>query len=195
MANPLRPSQCLAQHTRSAVPPTLLQVGRNNFRPPPKVDSSVVRIELRHPPPPINFLEWDGLVRLCFGRKNKTLGATFRQNHTLQLLEANHRTWQALQLGTATGTQAARLEDAVSRMAVDIPEQTDDDAMSMDLEAEGTAPLRGGGKKGRYSEEFKQKVLGVLDQHGFTEQRSAKMAQDDFLRLLAAFNSAGIHFA
>ena len=72
-------------------PPALLQVGRNNFRPPPKVDSSVVRIEPRHPPPPINFLEWDGLVRLCFGRKNKTLGATFRQNHTLQLLEANHR--------------------------------------------------------------------------------------------------------
>ena len=158
----------------------------------------MVRIEPRHPPPPINFLEWDGLVRLCFGRKNKTLGATFRQNHTLQLLEANHRTWQALQLGTAAGAQTGRLEEAASRMAVDAPEQTDDDAMSVDLEPEGIAPvagLRGGGKKGRYSEEFKQKVLGVLDQHGFTEQRSAKMAQDDFLRLLAAFNSAGIHFA
>lgn len=38
----------------------------------------MVRIEPRHPPPPINFLEWDGLVRLCFGRKNKTLGAVFR---------------------------------------------------------------------------------------------------------------------
>ncbi len=46
----------------------LLKVGRNNFRPPPKVDSSVVRIEPRNPPPPINFLEWDGLLRLCFGR-------------------------------------------------------------------------------------------------------------------------------
>ena len=33
------------------------QVGRNNFRPPPKVDSSVVRIEPRWPPPPINFRE------------------------------------------------------------------------------------------------------------------------------------------
>lgn len=55
-----------------------LQVGKNNFRPPPKVDSSVVRIEPRHPPPPINFLEWDGLVRLCFSRKNKTLGAIFK---------------------------------------------------------------------------------------------------------------------
>jgi 18S rRNA (adenine1779-N6/adenine1780-N6)-dimethyltransferase len=56
----------------------LQQVGKNNFRPPPKVDSSVVRIEPRYPPPPINFIEWDGLVRLCFGRKNKTLGAIFK---------------------------------------------------------------------------------------------------------------------
>ena len=72
----------------------LLKVGRNNFRPPPKVDSSVVRIEPLKPPPPVNFREWDGLVRLCFGRKNKTLGAIFRQHHTLALLEANHATTQ-----------------------------------------------------------------------------------------------------
>ena len=36
---------------------TAAQVGRNNFRPPPKVDSSVVRIEPRWPPPPVNFRE------------------------------------------------------------------------------------------------------------------------------------------
>lgn len=63
----------------------LLKVGRNNFRPPPKVDSSVVRIEPRNPPPPIPLLEWDGLVRLAFGRKNKTLGAAFRTTRTLQV--------------------------------------------------------------------------------------------------------------
>ncbi|KAI3828783.1 hypothetical protein L1987_02893 [Smallanthus sonchifolius] len=39
----------------------LLKVGRNNFRPPPKVDSSVVRIEPRKPAPLVNFKEWDGL--------------------------------------------------------------------------------------------------------------------------------------
>ena len=32
-----------------------LQVSKNNFKPPPKVESSVVRIEPRNPPPPINF--------------------------------------------------------------------------------------------------------------------------------------------
>ena len=54
----------------------------------------MVRIEPRKPPPPINLREWDGLVRLCFGRKNKTLGAIFRQSSTLQLLQHNRRTQQ-----------------------------------------------------------------------------------------------------
>jgi 18S rRNA (adenine1779-N6/adenine1780-N6)-dimethyltransferase len=41
----------------------LLKVGKHNFRPPPKVESRVVRIELKNPPPPVNFVEWDGMVR------------------------------------------------------------------------------------------------------------------------------------
>jgi 18S rRNA (adenine1779-N6/adenine1780-N6)-dimethyltransferase len=45
-----------------------MKVGKANFRPPPKVDSQVVRIELKNPPPPINFIEWDGLVRMLFNR-------------------------------------------------------------------------------------------------------------------------------
>lgn len=36
------------------------------------------------------LLNRDGLVRIAFTRKNKTLGAIFRQSRTLQLLEANH---------------------------------------------------------------------------------------------------------
>jgi 18S rRNA (adenine1779-N6/adenine1780-N6)-dimethyltransferase len=75
----------------------LLKVGKNNFRPPPKVDSSVVRIEPRTPLPPINFKEWDGLIRLCFNRKNKTLGSIFRQKPVVALLEKNYKTFQALQ--------------------------------------------------------------------------------------------------
>jgi 18S rRNA (adenine1779-N6/adenine1780-N6)-dimethyltransferase len=41
----------------------LMKVGKQNFRPPPKVESRVVRIELKNPPPPVNFIEWDGMVR------------------------------------------------------------------------------------------------------------------------------------
>lgn len=70
----------------------LMKVGKNNFRPPPKVESSVVRIEPRNPPPPVNFTEWDGLVRVCFLRKNKTLGAIFKQKAIVELLEKNLQT-------------------------------------------------------------------------------------------------------
>ncbi|VCW67096.1 unnamed protein product, partial [Gulo gulo] len=69
----------------------LMKVGKNNFRPPPKVESSVVRIEPKNPPPPINFQEWDGLVRITFVRKNKTLSAAFKSSAVQQLLERNYR--------------------------------------------------------------------------------------------------------
>ena len=47
----------------------LLKVGKHNFRPPPKVESRVVRIELKNPPPPVNFTEWDGMVSLFFAER------------------------------------------------------------------------------------------------------------------------------
>jgi 18S rRNA (adenine1779-N6/adenine1780-N6)-dimethyltransferase len=74
----------------------VMKVGRNNFRPPPKVESSVVRIEPRNPPPPISFQEWDGLVRICFSRKNKTLASNFKTTSVLDMLEQNYKTWCAL---------------------------------------------------------------------------------------------------
>jgi 16S rRNA A1518/A1519 N6-dimethyltransferase RsmA/KsgA/DIM1 with predicted DNA glycosylase/AP lyase activity len=76
----------------------LLKVGKNNFRPPPKVDSSVVRIEPLRSTPPVHFLEWDGLLRLCFGRKNKTLSAIFRSSNTLALLESNQQTCEVAEM-------------------------------------------------------------------------------------------------
>jgi 18S rRNA (adenine1779-N6/adenine1780-N6)-dimethyltransferase len=71
----------------------LMRVKRTEFRPPPKVDSAVVRIEPINPPPPINYKEWDGLLRLAFLRKNKTLTAIFRQKGVLEILEKNYRTY------------------------------------------------------------------------------------------------------
>jgi 18S rRNA (adenine1779-N6/adenine1780-N6)-dimethyltransferase len=74
----------------------LIKVGRNNFRPPPKVESRVVRIELRNPPPPVNFQEWDGMIRLLFNRKNKTLRSVLMTKPTFKLLGDNRKTHQAL---------------------------------------------------------------------------------------------------
>lgn len=124
----------------------VLKVSKNSFRPPPKVESSVVRIEPRNPPPPVNFMEWDGLVRLCFQRKNKTLGAIFKNKHVLDMLEKNFNTVAALS---------------------------------------GSPPLKGSSK---------DIVLKLLADNEFSDKRSSKLTQDDFLRLLAHFNKAGFHF-
>lgn len=71
----------------------IMKVSRNNFRPPPQVESSVVRIEPKNPRPQLDFEEWDGLLRVCFLRKNKTFHAAFTQTSVLTQLERNYRTW------------------------------------------------------------------------------------------------------
>ena len=73
--------------------------------------------------------------------------------------------------------------------------QDGDDAM-MDVDDEPAPGARKGkaAKKGKVSEEFKEMVMRVLVDSGYEEQRAAKMNQDQFLALLAAFNKAGIHF-
>ncbi|PSC75956.1 putative dimethyladenosine transferase [Micractinium conductrix] len=180
----------------------LLKVGKNNFRPPPKVDSSVVRIEPRNPPPPINFLEWDGLVRLCFGRKNKTLGAIFRQGNTLALLEQNYQMAAALhkaadggQVDLVAAVNALAMADGKPDAAADDDGSGSDEEMGE--EEEGGKGGGGGSarrRRGKASEGFKEQILEVLQRSGYIEKRAAKMSQDDFLALLAAFNAGGIHF-
>lgn len=70
----------------------VMKIGRNNFRPPPQVDSSVVIITPKNPAPTVAFSEWDGMVRVAFVRKNKTLSANFTTDSVLKMLEANYRT-------------------------------------------------------------------------------------------------------
>ena len=74
----------------------LMKVGKNNFKPPPKVESSVVRVTPRVPVPDINFLEWDGLLRIVFNRKHKTVGAIFRQRDVVEMLRANYNAFLSL---------------------------------------------------------------------------------------------------
>ena len=56
----------------------------------------MVRIEPRNPPPPINFQECDGLLRICFTRKNKTLSSIFRSKSVLELLEKSYKVHDSL---------------------------------------------------------------------------------------------------
>lgn len=75
----------------------IMKVGKNNFKPPPKVESTVVRIEPRRPPPPINFTEWDSMLRIAFGRKNKIMSAEFKNKKVIESLEKNYQTHCSLQ--------------------------------------------------------------------------------------------------
>jgi len=73
----------------------IMKVGKNNFRPPPQVESSVVRIAPYDPPPPVKFEEFDGLTRIIFSRRNKTIHAGFMAKGVIPMLEANWNTWCA----------------------------------------------------------------------------------------------------
>jgi len=167
----------------------LLKVGKNNFRPPPKVDSSVVRIEPRNPPPPINFLEWDGLIRACFGRKNKTLSAIFKQGSTLSIMEQNYQMGLALRKGIA---ENADNQQQISKMAIEDNSMDEESDEEMEDATKPTASKKK--KRGKASEGFKNKVAKLLEDVGFAEKRASKMTQDEFLQLLVEFNKAGIHF-
>lgn len=74
----------------------IMKVGKNNFKPPPAVESSVVRMVPKNPRPNISYDEWDGLLRICFVRKNKMLRSNFLgTTSVLNLLENNYRTYCA----------------------------------------------------------------------------------------------------
>ncbi|KAK4849101.1 hypothetical protein QYF36_020844 [Acer negundo] len=173
----------------------LLKVGRNNFRPPPKVDSSVVRIEPRKPRPQVNAKEWDGFIRICFIRKNKTLGSIFRLKHVLSLLQKNYKTLQALQ-----SSQNASLGNTDIGMDIisSLGDSKEDQNMEMDVGSDNEMEVEDGDDdedtEGEVSE-FKVKVLDVLREGQFEEKRASKLTQQEFLYLLSLFNKAGIHFS
>ncbi|KAL1743816.1 S-adenosyl-L-methionine-dependent methyltransferase [Schizophyllum fasciatum] len=73
----------------------VMKVAKSCFRPPPMVESSVVRIVPLDPPPPVRFEEFDGLTRVIFARPNKVVHANFQARGVLEMLEANWRTWCA----------------------------------------------------------------------------------------------------
>ncbi|KAJ7145798.1 rRNA adenine dimethylase [Mycena epipterygia] len=73
----------------------IMNVGKNNFRPAPMVESSVVRVVPRDPPPPVKFEEFDGLGRILFSRRNKTVHGNFMAKGVIEMLEKNWRTWCA----------------------------------------------------------------------------------------------------
>lgn len=94
----------------------VMHVGKNNFRPAPQVESSVVRLVPLDPPPPIKFEEFDGLGRIIFSRRNKMVHATFMAKGVIEMLEQNWRTWCSTQNKMIDGdtNMKAKVEEVLS---------------------------------------------------------------------------------
>jgi 18S rRNA (adenine1779-N6/adenine1780-N6)-dimethyltransferase len=147
-----------------------------------QVESSVVRIEPRNPPPPINFQEWDGLVRICFLRKNKTLGAIFRAKAVLKLIEQNFKIFCA-----SSQPPVVRACGRAWRSSTILPLLSPAGYPCTHARVGVHQPV---------PDDFDVKtfVLGILTDNGFADRRAREMDVDDFLRLLQCFNAEKIHF-
>lgn len=167
----------------------LMKVSRKNFNPPPKVESSVVRIEPRSPLPSINFTEWDGLLRICFSRKNKTLAAIFKQSVILELLFKN---FNQINKGEKSQEEAITVGDMDVEINENEQEEEDneqEDAMNVNDDTK----MNDDGLKEELIE-FKKKIVQILESNDYNLKRAIKMDIDDFLKLLDIFNNNGIHF-
>jgi len=185
----------------------VMKVGKNNFNPPPMVESNVVRITPKNPRPQISYDEWDGLLRICFVRKNRVLRSGFLgTTSVMDMLESNYRTYCAqnditLDDGPSDGTMdvddAPADEEWGGVMDVDdeddVPEFFKEEA---DKRAKKLAGNPNRKKRGKVFELVRAKVKKVLEEETELADKRARMCDEgDFLKLLYAFNQEGIHFS
>ncbi|KAF2211279.1 hypothetical protein CERZMDRAFT_98589 [Cercospora zeae-maydis SCOH1-5] len=187
----------------------VMKVGRNNFNPPPQVESNVVRISPKNPRPQISYDEWDGLLRICFVRKNKVLRSGFLgTTSVMEMLTSNYRTFCSqngieLDDGPVDGAEdmdmdggAEEDEEMDGLMEVDDDEDVPDFFKEeMDRRSKKTAENPNRKKKGKVAELVRSKVKKVLEDNDLADKRARMCDEGDFLRLLYGFNSEDIHFA
>lgn len=192
----------------------IMKVGKNNFKPPPLVESSVIRMVPKVPRPQINYEEWDGLLRIAFVRKNKTLRASFIGTPSIMnMLEQNYRTWCAQHdipvedgpvedaEGDVMDMGQEQEEQGEEEPADEVMEMDDDDDVPDFFKEEANARVQQAlskpqrKKRGKVSELVREKVRQVLeDETGLAEKRARMCDENEFLKLLWAFNQKGIHF-
>ncbi|KAK7744529.1 Dimethyladenosine transferase [Cytospora paraplurivora] len=219
----------------------IMKVGKQNFRPPPQVESSVVRIEpyLGKDRPTVSWAEFDGLLRIVFSRKNKTVRASFGTKEVMAMVEKNYRTWCAL---NNVPVDESAVEVGAEGEAEE-GEGEDDEEMGMDVDDDAGLPAGGEGDewggimevdegnndgdgdgddddtpaffkeqaaakqasqaaktpsrraKTKVGELVRSKVQKVLSSTDLADQRTGKLDENAFLKLLYAFNKEHIHFA
>ncbi|OQN99818.1 hypothetical protein B0A48_14588 [Cryoendolithus antarcticus] len=187
----------------------VMKVGKNNFNPPPQVESNVVRITPKNPRPRVSYDEWDGLLRICFVRKNRVLRQAFLgTTSVMDMLEGNYRTFCAQ---NEIILDDSPLDPAAVEASMDVDmapvEEEAEEPSAMDLDDEDDVPsffkepaprVKTPARKarGRVSALVRTKVNKVLTTDTQLENKRARLCDEgDFLRMLVAFNEEGIHFA
>ena len=194
----------------------IMKVSKKNFVPPPKVESSVVRIEPLHPLPQINFIEWDAMLRICFSRKNKTLGALFKQKKIFEMIFQNYKNFMKNNDGNLVPNTNENENKVISpeinekndeniikglmnninenenNMELDNDDEEEEDIMNKDNEEK----IKVLDNTNELDEKikFKMKLINLLKDNNFLQQRAVKMTITNFLELLNLFNNNGIHF-
>ncbi|KAH9623024.1 hypothetical protein KSS87_021169, partial [Heliosperma pusillum] len=158
----------------------IMDVSKRDFFPVPKVDSSVVIIRPKVDIPNVDLSEWCAFTRTCFCKKNKTLGATFKQKKKLiELMRISEL------MGSKDNTSTFQDDSTV----IDDHE----DAKDVHEIVNGADPSRL-----LYSVMgmtlFKEKVVGILKSSGFEDKRPSKLSVEGLLHLLSLFNQNKIYF-
>ncbi|KAI5364259.1 putative ribosomal RNA adenine methyltransferase KsgA/Erm [Septoria linicola] len=187
----------------------VMKVGKGNFNPPPQVESDVVRLSPKNPRPQVSYDEWDGLLRICFVRKNKVLRSEFLgTTSVMDMLTSNYRTFCSqngieLDDGPLDGTEemdvdAGAEQDEEMDGLMDVDDENDVPDFfkeEMDRRAKKTADNPNRKKKGKVAELVRSKVKKVLEDNDLADKRARMCDEGDFLKLLYGFNSENIHFA
>ncbi len=112
--------------------------------------------------------EWDGLLRVAFLRKNKTLLSLFKQSQVAQMLDKNYRAICSVK-NTVSRTCPSSL---ACTPILSLPLQS----LPSDFD-------------------MREKIEEILTSNDFAQKRARSMDIDDFLALLLAFNREDVHFA
>ncbi|KAK9670156.1 hypothetical protein RND81_13G181800 [Saponaria officinalis] len=159
----------------------IMDVSKRDFFPVPKVDSSVVIIRPKVDIPSVDLSEWCAFTRTCFCKKNKTLGATFKQKKKLiELMTIS----EFMQSKNYTSTVLVDSKVIDEREDVEDDDIFDDDADSNKLPQSATGMNL-----------YKEKVIGILKSSGFEDKRPSKLSVEELLHLLTLFNQSEIYFS
>ncbi|KAG5496485.1 hypothetical protein JIQ42_03311 [Leishmania sp. Namibia] len=146
----------------------LMKISRNSFNPPPKVESSVIRLDPKCPPPAVDFEEWDGLVKMLFNRKNKKASSIFRTKAAVQALHDKYLSYRKMEGGQPVEAAALSSKSATSSSSADATP-----IMSL--------------------QQFRVLLESVIADPMF-EKRSRMLDEEALMSMLAHFIKHGIHF-